>query len=426
MNVLMFTNTYLPHVGGVARSVATLRDELRRTGHRVVVVAPDYGAAADDEDDVIRMPAIRHFNGSEFSVELPIPGALHAALAGLHPDIVHSHHPFLLGASALRVARLKGVPLAFTFHTMWEHYAHYLWDGSSWLKRFASALAVGYAGLADVVFAPSASVRTYLLEKGVRSPIAVAPTGIDWESWRAGDGARFRWAAGIPQDAPVIGYLGRLALEKNLEFLARCAALFLRKRTDARFLVVGDGPQRPAVRAILEAAGLGGRMHETGALVGAALRDAVRAMDAMVFASKSETQGLVLAEAMAAGVPVVALDAPGSRDIVLDRINGRLVQGENPQAFVEAIEWILERRASRSGALQEQCLATARRYSIERTAERALRIYDRCVRKYAAQAKRPAGTISELRAEWALIQNLASAAAHSGHAASRQHQEAAA
>src|SRR3990172_3888517 len=126
MNIVMFTNTYTPHVGGVARSVEAFSGAYRRRGHRVLVVAPEFADQPQHEEDVVRIPAIQNFNGSDFSVVLPVPGSLDDVLDAFKPDIVHAHHPFLLGNTAVRVARFRELPLVFTHHTLYEQYTHYV------------------------------------------------------------------------------------------------------------------------------------------------------------------------------------------------------------------------------------------------------------------------------------------------------------
>jgi 1,2-diacylglycerol 3-alpha-glucosyltransferase len=357
MNVLMMTNTYAPHVGGVARSVATFARAFRRRGHRVVVVAPEFDGAAPEED-VVRVPAIQNFNGSDFSVRLPVPGLLSAALRGFKPDVVHAHHPFLLGDTALRVAHARRRPLVFTHHTRYELYTHYVPGDSEALRRFAAQLSTGYANLADLVFAPSESLARVLWERGVRAPIDVVPTGV--EPAEPADRASARAALGLPPGDFVIGHAGRLAPEKNLVFLAGAVADYLRKDARARWLLVGEGPLRAEIERRFRRHGLRGRLHAAGVLTGRRLNEAYAAMDAFAFASKTETQGLVLLEAMAAGVPVVALDADGARDVVSDRVNGRLVRGERADRFGAALRWTaaclrrgdeLNRAARRTAAL---------------------------------------------------------------------------
>src|SRR3989339_144317 len=145
MNILMMTNTYVPLVGGVAYSIESFTAEFRRRGHRVMIVAPVFENMPENEQDVIRLPAIQHFNGSDFSVSLPVTRFLASRLEAFKPDIVHSHHPFLIGSTALRIANKYRIPIVFTHHTMWEKYSHYIPGDFSRFKPFIMNLTVGYA-----------------------------------------------------------------------------------------------------------------------------------------------------------------------------------------------------------------------------------------------------------------------------------------
>ncbi|UCC56818.1 MAG: glycosyltransferase, partial [Gammaproteobacteria bacterium] len=340
MNIVMLTNTFTPHVGGVARSVEAFTDEYRRRGHRVLVVAPEFPDMPQNEIDVVRIPAIQNFNGSDFSVVLPVSGLLTEVLDGFDPDIIHAHHPYLLGVTALRVARYRNLPLVFTHHTLYEEYTHYVPGNAPTLRRFIIEAAIRYANLSDQVFAPSESIMALLRERGVEAPITVVPTGVQLKHFAQGNGERFRLAMGIPEEAFVVGHLGRLAPEKNLEFLAEAAAAFLKKTSDAHFLVIGTGPSENTIRDIFTRDGLDARLHIASILERRQLADALHAMDLFAFASKSETQGMVLTEAMAAGLPVVALDAHGVREVVRDRKNGLLLHEESIDTFVAAMQWV--------------------------------------------------------------------------------------
>ena len=278
---------------------------------------------------MVRIPAIQNFNGSDFSVVLPVSGLLTEVLDEFTPDIIHAHHPYLLGVTALRVARYRKLPLVFTHHTRYEEYTHYVPGDASRLRRFIIEAAIRYANLSDQVFAPSESIMQLLRERGVATPINVVPTGVQLEHFSHGNGGRFRESIGIPEDAFVVGHLGRLAPEKNLEFLAEAVAAFLKTTDRAHFLVVGTGPSEITIREIFTREGLDARLHIAGILEHEQLADALHAMDLFAFASKSETQGMVLTEAMAAGLPVVALDANGVREVVSDYSNGRLLHGES-------------------------------------------------------------------------------------------------
>lgn len=413
MNILIFTNTFTPHVGGVARSVEAFIGEYRSRGHRVLVVAPEFPGMPQNETDVVRVPALQNFNASDFSVVLPIRPALADAIDAFRPDIVHAQHPFLLGMTAVRTARRKGLPLVFTHHTLYERYTHYVPGDSPALKRFTIELATRYANLADQVFAPSESIRALLLQRGVVTPIAVVPTGVRLEHFAHGDGPGFRQRMGIPADAFVVGHLGRLAPEKNLEFLAQAVAGFIGGHPRADFLVVGSGPSETALREVFVRAGLEARLHLAGTLQQQALADALHAMDLFAFASTSETQGMVLTEAMAAGLPVVALDAPGAREVVHDRHNGRLLHEMTPEAFGAALQWVAALAPESSRGLKQAALETAEAFSMPRSADKALVCYEALKPGKAGGSGEDVSAWEEvmtaIRTEWEILKSVAGA-----------------
>jgi 1,2-diacylglycerol 3-alpha-glucosyltransferase len=414
MKIVMVTNTYLPHVGGVARSVEAFTEEYRRRGHDVMVVCPEFEGAPDDERSVMRIPALQHFNGSDFSVVLAAPPSLRAGVEKFGPDIVHSHHPFLLGASAVRLARVLDVPLVFTHHTMYERYTHYVPGDSEAMRRFAVNLSTNYANLSDAVFAPSQTVGGILHSRGVHVPIHVVPTGVQLSRFEEGSGSGMRAVLDIPSEAFVVGHVGRFAPEKNLAFLGNSVARFLAEYPQAHALFVGGGPSLPVLTEAFASRGVSGRVHFTGVLEGRFLVSAYKAMDVFAFSSVSETQGIVLVEAMAAGVPVVALSAAGVTEVVRDGENGRALSGDDEDAFVAALRWTAERPAAEKAALREAAFQTSRDFSIQAASARALGLYEDLVhqprRSQEAAEEAWGRTMRLLRTEWDLIVNMADAA----------------
>ncbi len=415
MNIWMITNTFTPFVGGVTRSVVAFTGECRAAGHRVMIVAPVYEGTASDEVDVIRVAALQKFNGSDFSFALPALGTLAPHLAACRPDIVHSHHPHLLGHTAVRIASRLNCPLVFTHHTMYEHYIHYVPTGASRLREFVITLVTGYCNLCDCVIAPSESVAAILLERGVRTPIEVIPTGVDVARFAGGDGLAFRRAHRIPQKAFVAGYVGRLAPEKNLLFLAQAVGTQIAGTRGGHFLVVGTGPSALEIRGLFGRAGLRGHLHLVGSLEGQDLVDAYHAVDVFVFASYSETQGMVLTEAMAAGKPVVALDAPGVREIVVDGYNGRLLATADAGDFAAAIGQIEAASAWERQQWAQAARETAERFSIGASGRKLLRIYDQLRSRQRSEPRDEsvwAHAMEEIRVEWELFKNMAEAVSH--------------
>lgn len=378
MNVCMMTNTYLPHVGGVARSVSTFAEEFRKQKHRVLVIAPEFEGpplSARAAAIVERVPAIQNFNGSDFSVKLPLAGGLSQRIESFAADVIHAHHPFLLGDTALRIASKKNVPIIFTHHTRYEDYTHYVPFDSPTLKEVAIGISTHFANLCDGVIAPSESIARLIRRRGVEVPIRVVPTGIDVQAFADGDGARFRRKFKLAPDAFVVGHVGRLAPEKNLEYLAESVALFVQRTPQSLFLVVGGGPSEETLREIFSRHGIAEKLILAGKHTGGALADAYRAMDVFVFASFSETQGMVLAEAMAAGVPVIALDAAGVREVMRDRRNGfMLPKNASPQTFAAHVAQ-LQRDRTRRRAFGREARRTAELFGRERCADLALAFY---------------------------------------------------
>lgn len=413
MNIVMLTNTFTPHVSGVARSVEAFTAEYRRRGHRVLVVAPEFPAMPQEEIDVVRIPAIQNFNGSDFSVVLPLSGLLTDVLDAFTPDIIHAHHPYLLGVTALRIARYRNLPLIFTHHTLYEEYTHYVPGNALKLRRFIIEAATRYANLSDQVFAPSESIMNLLRERGVATPITVIPTGVQLEHFAQGNGRRFRTTMGIPENAFVMGHLGRLAPEKNLKFMAEAVAAFMKTTNHAHFLLIGSGPSLQTIREVFTREGLNARLHIVGILVHEPLADALKAMNLFVFASKSETQGMVLTEAMAAGLPIVALDANGVREVVKDYKNGRLLHEESIRSFATAIKWVAELTAQQSQQLKRAALDTAEAFSMSHSADKALACYtslrDRILSSSSEQEKHWHHLLDLIKVECEILKGIGSA-----------------
>jgi len=375
MNILMITNTYLPFLGGVERSIQTFSDEYRKAGHQVVIIAPADDNAQCNETNIIRVPALKHFNGTDFSVQLPLPGVLISALKNFTPHIIHSHHPYLMGDSALRLGAHYEIPVVFTFHTFYEMYTHYIPGDSPAMKRFVNALAVGYANMCECVIAPSHFVASEIKKRGVEAHIEVIPTGIHLSKFKNGDGESLRLRCKIPPNAFVVGFVSRLAPEKNIEFLSGAVKRFLLSEPRAHFLLAGTGQLRDYFCSQFEEPVLRSRFHYLDTLCGQELVNAYHAMDFFVFASHTETQGLVITEALASGVPVVSLRTGVITEIIKNGFNGYLVYDES--GFIDALK--------RAACLSPRQLSRLHRHASQSVcgfhrkvcADRALKIYEK-------------------------------------------------
>ncbi len=416
MNICMFTNTYLPHVGGVANSVAIFRADLEKMGHKVLIIAPEYTNEnkdkIEDEPDVLRLPAIQNFNGSDFSLRLPIPFVIDNAISEFQPDIIHSHHPYLLGDTALRMAKQHRLPLIFTHHTLYEHYAHYVTNESEVMKHFVIHLSTEYANLCDHVIAPSDSVARLIKKRGVTCPISEIPTGVDTQIFRRGNGEDYRRRLGINETAFVIGHLGRLAPEKNIDFLGEAVSEFMKDNPGSVFLCVGGGSAEDDLKRHFQEKTLSDRLFMPGKQTGSTLVDAYHAMDVFVFSSHSETQGMVLTEAMAAGKPVIALDASGVREVVEDDYNGRLLPADAPpDIFTAALEEFKTSPES-NATWTSNARETADRFDRQRCARRLAEVYIKTIESVKERMEEIASDsvaldelVQRIKVEWELVTN---------------------
>jgi glycosyltransferase involved in cell wall biosynthesis len=264
-----------------------------------------------------------------------------------------------------------------------------------------------YANLCTHIVAPSQSIADLLVQRGVTKPISVIPTGIDWERFGDGDGAAFRQRHGIAREALVVGHVGRLAAEKNLDFLARAIALFLAEEPAAVFVVVGSGDQAGRMQEIVRELADERQLIMAGQLIGADLLDAYAGMDTFAFTSQSETQGLVLVEAMAARNPVIALDGSGVREVV-EEASGRLLPKDATAA--EFASALAAAAADRLALEQwgESARAAARPYGLPTCTQRLLELYGQLVQDYAISGEPDWGPwdalMRRLEIEWNLLQ----------------------
>ncbi len=382
-----------------------------------MVVAPEFENIEEQSKQavpVLRVPAIQKFNGSDFSMALPL-SLLHSDdIREFAPDVIHSHHPFLIGSTALRTSALLRVPHVFTHHTMYEKYTHYVPGGSHRLSSFVKRLGTQYANLCDHVFAPSASVKNLLQSRGVATPIDVIPTGLNVMRHKRLGGSDFRRRLGIPKDAFVVGHVGRLAPEKNLPFLARSIARSLKGKANVYCLMVGAGTAEPAIWDEFVRLGVEGRLIMGGVLGSQALLAAYSAMDLFAFASTSETQGMVITEAMASSLPVVAIDAPGVSEVVVDKQNGFLLNAPDATMFSATINGYMELTEAEKSVFQRSAQNTASYFDSQAIACRALSIYqsliDSDVKSKCDNHHLWEGILPLIQAEWDIVKSYADCA----------------
>jgi glycosyltransferase involved in cell wall biosynthesis len=361
--VLLISDVYFPRVNGVSTSIRSFRDGLAAAGVASTLVAPEYPGSSPDADEpgVVRVPSGSVPRDPED--RRMRRGALRAALRRLDHgqfDLVHVQTPFLAHYAGVRHARRHGIPVIATCHTLFEEYLHHYVPllPRALGRGVARALTRSQCRALDAVVAPSEPMRDLLGDYGVRTSVGVIPTGLPPDRFEPGDGARFRAAWRIAPDRPLLLYVGRVAHEKNIDFLVHAFGVLRTTRPDALLVIAGEGPARPHLAGLVRSLGLERDVAFVGYLErGQALRDCYAAADVFVFASRTETQGLVLLEAMAQARPVVSTAHLGTASVLRGGCGASVVP-EDRAAFARAALELIEDpvRAARAGA-------TARRYA---------------------------------------------------------------
>ncbi len=377
MKIAMMTNNYKPFVAGVPISIERLSEGLRRNGHEVVVFAPTYKEQTD-EADVVRCRSLIQGIANGFSVPDSLDRKIEKKFREGNFDVIHVHHPFLIGWTALYLSRKYHVPLVFTYHTRYEQYLHYI--KASFLQNVAPIYVNYYSNQCDVVIAPTPSMQDYLEEIGTRGKIAVLPTGIGQESFETDEEETAALRSELLGDKKYLFCcVARLAKEKNIDFLLRALARRKEKHAaDFRFAIIGEGPYEKELCKLAQALHIQEDIIFVGKVANEKVKNYCKAADLFLFASLSETQGIVLLEAMAAGTPVLAVKASGVKDVVADGRNGYMTYLSEIE-FSNKLEELLSRDRSH---LEMGAVETARRYEISEIAKWAAVYYNIAIQNH--------------------------------------------
>jgi glycosyltransferase involved in cell wall biosynthesis len=344
MKIAFFCDAYVPTRNGVATSAQTTAEELRARGHRVIIFAPRFNDYEDTDPDVVRFVAGHWFKARDYPVAYPFLSRVAPRAALLFRqmkfDVVHVHSPFVLGGIGAHWARFNFVPLVWTFHTLYHHYAHYsimpqrntrwyiLWRIRTMLRK------------CDRIIAPSQAVERVILKLFPDAPTQILPTGVNLQKFASGDRETTRQKLGFEPKDTVLLFVGRIAPEKNLGFLLRSVAPLLKNRA-AKLLLVGGGPDVDACRALARKLGVEDRVVLTGFIEPTTIADYYAAGDVFVFASRTETQGLSISEALCAGKPCVVVNAMGAAEALETDGDGFLVPASESR-FREAVARLID------------------------------------------------------------------------------------
>ena len=344
MRILFITDVFFPRVNGVSTSLQTFWRELEALGHEVTIIAPEYGQQTRRAPSVIRIPArVVMFDPEDRMMHRRRIFDLGGDLRRQNFDLIHIQTPFVAHYAGVSLSRRLNIPRIETYHTFFEEYLfHYVpFLPKPWLRFAARHFSRAQCNEVDAVVVPSTAMRDVLATYGVRSHMEVLPTGIQLEKFAGGNGEHFRALHNIPRARPLLLHVGRVAFEKNISFLLRMVRQVRMTVADVLFVIAGEGPALQSLRREAQELGLADNVLFVGNMDReSALLDCYRAADVKVFASRTETQGLVLLEAMVLGVPVVSTAIMGTKDVLQPGCGAEVV-AEDEREFAAAVVRVL-------------------------------------------------------------------------------------
>ncbi len=388
MKIGLFTDGYKPQISGVTTSVEMLRDSLIKRGHDVYIITNKIpGCESIDDEGVIRVASIPFKKWKDLRIGIPISPEKAKMIKNLDLDIIHTHTEFSIGLYGKYFAKTLGLPLVHTYHTMYEDYVHYIYTlkpGKELVKDFVKKIIKQYVKDCDIVISPTRKTKEALRSYGVKNEIYILPTGVDITNFKRipkeSDKVKsIRDKYSIKDGDYVLLFLGRVAEEKSIDVILRAVQGVSLKKDNIKLLVVGDGPDTEKLKSYANDLGISDITHFAGLIPHEDVPYYYSAADLFVNASKTETQGLTILEAMASELPIIVYNDDNIEEVVDDNVSGRLfnTDDEFEEKILEAINNSEDTMRYRDNALKK-----IKELSKEKFAEGAEKIYLLALDKY--------------------------------------------
>lgn len=378
MNILLISDVYFPRVNGVSTSIRTFTEQLQKLGHSVHLIAPDYKVETIDEAWITRVPARSiYFDPEDKLMKYNQILRLLPMLKSKKFDLIHIHTPFVAHYAGLKLSKLLKIPVVETYHTFFEDYLHHYLP---WIPKFAARglarlISKNQCNQVDAIVAPSQPMLDVLRTYGINTKAEVIATGLQEASFNTADSEAFKAKYGIAQNRPMLLYVGRVAFEKNIDFLVRVTQLLTKDIPEVLLVITGEGPAEHCLRALVKTLGIENNVQFIGYLDrNTELNACYKAADIFVFASKSETQGLVLLEAMAQARPVVAIAELGTASILVEG-QGAMIAVDDEAEFAYKVHALLANPVHREHLGERAREYAHSKWSAAKQAERMLAFY---------------------------------------------------
>jgi 1,2-diacylglycerol 3-alpha-glucosyltransferase len=378
MRIGQVTEVYKPHINGVANFVSLHKRALESMGHEIFVFTLGYEDYDDGEPHVFRAPGIP-ISDTGYHIGLGFPRHVREKIRTM--DVLHVHHPFVVGQHALNLGKRHSIPVIFTnhsrYHILATHYVPLASEELSW--AFMGAYLSRFSDQCDLVVVPSRGIEKVLQEMGLTCHLEVIPNGIDVARFQHPAAPLSKRDLGLSDDTVVAITVGRLGPEKNLPFLLHAYVRIVDRVPNLYLVIVGRGPEKVILEALIQSLGLASHVRLVGEVAYDEIPNWLALADFFVLSSVSESHPLVVLEALAAGLPVLGIPGPGIEDTIVDGLNG-LHSAEDVKAFAVKM-WHLASDAGLRGKLASGAWETSDRYDIRCTSSALLSHYERLVNK---------------------------------------------
>lgn len=386
MKIGFFTDAYFPQVNGVVTSVYETARELRKKGHEVFIIAPKYPNYKDKDKFVIRLSSVLVWKKLNIRLATHLPDKTLLSLYGHRFDIIHVHGVGTISLLGLELAGFRDVPAILTYHTLWSKYSHYVLGGILLTPKTIERMSRILCNRFDAIIAPSVRAKEELFSYGVKRPISVFPTGLNFDKFKKVEKGYLRKKLGIESEDKILLYVGRLGKEKSVDFILHSFEMVCGQNKKAVLVIVGEGPDRKELEKLALDLGLKEKIYFLGNIELEKMPLVYADSDLFVFASQTETQGICVLEAAASGLPVVVV-----KDSALDGLNidggmGFAVS-PNQEIFAQKITKLLKDDNLRKQFGKNAKKIVRKNYKIEHLTNELLSYYEKILAGYKPRGK---------------------------------------
>lgn len=378
MRIAFFTNCYKPLINGVVTSIVYLKEAYEKKGHQTYIFAPNVEDYIDQEKNIFRYRSINLTNKVKYPIAIPLSFKAKKVITEFNPDLIHIHHPFVLSSVAIMYSKQLGIPKILTIHTQYDQYAYYVAPLPQKLtQEVIKKIVSNLADKTDCITTPSESMKALIKNYGTKNRIEVIPNAIKLSTFRGKNELeclKISKRYNLKEDEKIILFVGRVATEKSIDKIIKALGIIKKHGiSKTKLLIVGNGPARDELVHLVQALGVEEEVIFCGEVNYEEIRYYYKIADVFTIASASESFGIVTIEALASGLPVLAVKAPGAMDILTDGFDG-LLTDDNIEHFAKALEKIIRDPELRE-RLSKGALKTSAKYSINMISERMLNLY---------------------------------------------------